>query len=70
MFLPCPASFLRSLSLLLPVLLLASGCTSMKLKMDSAWEQIDPMGHRRIHQEQNFARGRSTGVRLPGNSAF
>ncbi|MFO1481728.1 MAG: hypothetical protein U1F71_00045 [Verrucomicrobiaceae bacterium] len=42
----------------------------MKLKMDSAWEQIDPMGHRRIHQEQNFARGRSTGVRLPGNSAF
>lgn len=45
---------------------LLTGCThGMKLKLDGAWERIDPMGHRRIHQERESPRNYRTGVRLP-----
>jgi len=53
------------LKLLLAVALLA-GCTrGMKLKMDGAWERLDPMGHRRIHQERDSPRNYKTGLRMP-----
>lgn len=53
-------------SLILPALLLVSGCTErMRLKMDAAWESIDPMGHRSEHRMRNYPRGRNMGMRLP-----
>lgn len=53
------------------LLLIFTGCThSMKARMDSAWERMDPMGHRRIHQEQDFVRGRSTGVKMPKDAKY
>lgn len=46
-------------------------CTDgMRMRMDAAWETLDPMGHRKIHQEQDFARGRSTGVKMPKGAKY
>jgi hypothetical protein len=39
----------------------------MRLKFDSAWETLDPMGHRSEHQARNYPRGKSTGIKLPGD---
>lgn len=55
----------RSLSLLLLVGLLPACTAGMKLKLDAAWESLDPMGHRKIHQEHDFPRTYKTGIKLP-----
>lgn len=48
-----------------------AGCThGMRARMDAAWETLDPMGHRKIHQEQDFVRGRSTGVKMPKGAKY
>ena len=48
--------------------MLLPGCTeTMRLKFDSAWETLDPMGHRSEHQARNYPRGKSTGIKLPGD---
>jgi hypothetical protein len=47
---------------------LLPACTeTMRLKFDSAWETLDPMGHRSEHQARNYPRGKSTGIKLPGD---
>jgi len=47
------------------------GCsTGMRMKMDAAWERVDPMGHRKIHQERDIPRGLSTGMRLPKDVSY
>lgn len=45
--------------------LLTACSNNMQMKMDAAWEDLDPMGHRRGHQARYYPRARSTGMRLP-----
>jgi len=56
----------RPLTKFLLLIALLPACTAgMKLKMDAAWESLDPMGHRKIHQERDFPRTYKTGIKLP-----
>ncbi|MFN0079168.1 MAG: hypothetical protein ACKVY0_22115 [Prosthecobacter sp.] len=45
---------------------LLPGCAAF----DAAWETLDPMGHRSEHQARHYPRGKTTGIKLPGDSAF
>jgi hypothetical protein len=47
-------------------LALLPGCAAM----DAAWETLDPFGHRSEHQSHYYPRGKSTGIKLPGDSNF
>jgi hypothetical protein len=38
--------------------------------MDAAWETLDPMGHRSEHQARHYSRGKSTGIKLPGDAGL
>jgi len=58
--------FLRLLLFTLCGTLLPACTETMRLKFDAAWETVDPMGHRSEHQARNYPRGKSTGIRLPG----
>jgi len=57
---------LRLLPLVLSGTLLGACTETMRLKFDAAWETVDPMGHRSEHQARHYPRGKSTGIRLPG----
>lgn len=58
--------FLRLLPFTLCGALLGACTETMRLKFDAAWETVDPMGHRSEHQARHYPRGKSTGIRLPG----
>jgi hypothetical protein len=60
--------FSRFILLLLCSALLPACTVGMRAKFDAAWETVDPMGHRSEHQSRNYPRGRTTGIRLPGDA--
>ena len=59
----------RQMSASILAAVIFTGCTErMRLKMDAAWEAVDPMGHRSEHQMRYYPRGYIPGMRLPEGS--